>query len=300
MAAKQPTHIHLIDGHVFIFRAYFSMPEMRAPDKRPTQAAYGFTNMLLRHWREKQPTHMAVCFDHAMESFRNEIEPGYKAQRDEPDDELEVQFEMCRRAAIAIGMPVYEMPNYEADDVIATLATQMLAKPGTKVSIYTTDKDLAQLVREDGRSELADFGKDDVMDADGVRAKFGVDPDQIPDYLGLVGDTVDNLPGVPGVGAKTAGAALRAFGQIQHIPADPKEWLDLQIRGSKRAAGLIDEHRERALLTKELATVHRKVPGIKAGLRDLELRGAHADKVDDLFGELGWGRILDRIPHFRA
>jgi DNA polymerase-1 len=292
-------HIHIVDGHVFIFRAFFSMPDMRTPDKRPMGAAYGFTNMLLRHWRERKPTHMAVCFDHAMESFRNEIEPGYKAQRGETDEELEVQFDMCRRAAIAIGMPVYEMPNYEADDVIATLATQMLATPGTKVSIYTTDKDLAQLVREDGRSELADFGKDDIVDADGVRAKFGVDPDQIPDYLGLVGDTVDNLPGVPGVGKKTASAALRAFGEIQHIPADPKEWLDLQLRGSKRAATLIDEHRERALLTKELATVHRKVPGIKAGLRDLELRGAHRDKVDDLFSELGWGRILDRIPHFR-
>ena len=299
MAAKTQKHIHLVDGHVFIFRAYFSMPDMRAPDGRPTGAAYGFTNQLLRHWREQKPTHMAVCFDHAMESFRNEIEPEYKAQRGEPDDELEVQFEMCRRAAIAIGMPVYEMPNYEADDVIATLATQMLAKPGTKVSIYTTDKDLAQLVREDGRSELADFGKDDVMDADGVREKFGIDPDQIPDYLGLVGDQVDNLPGVPGIGPKTASVALRAFGEIKHIPADPSEWLDLKIRGAKRAAALIDEHRERALLTKDLATVHRKVPGIKAGLRDLELRGAYPDKVDDLFAELGWGRIFDRIPRFR-
>ena len=189
------------------------MPEMLSPAGDPTQAAYGFTNMLLKHWREEQPTHLAVCFDYAMDSFRNEIEPEYKAQRGEPDDELEVQFDMCRRAAEAIGVPVYEKEDFEADDVIATLAKQLLAKKDTEVSVFTTDKDLSQLVREDGRCRLADFGKDAVMDADAVRGKFGVDPAQIPDYLGLVGDKVDNLPGVPGIGAKTASAALRAFGR---------------------------------------------------------------------------------------
>ena len=126
--------IHLVDGHVYIFRAYFVMSEMRAPDGRPTQAAYGFANMLLRHWREQRPTHLAVCLDHAMTSFRNELFPDYKAQRGEPDEELEIQFDMCRRAAEALGLPVFEREHYEADAVIATIARQLLAKKDTKVA----------------------------------------------------------------------------------------------------------------------------------------------------------------------
>jgi len=301
VAAKKSTSsrvVHLIDGHVYIFRAWFVMPEMRAPDGSPTQAAYGFTNMLLKHWAQHQPTHLAVCFDLAMTSFRNEIEPEYKAQRGEPDAELESQFDLCRQAAKAIGLPVYEAHNFEADDVIATLCKQLLAK-GADVVVHTIDKDLGQLVREDGRVVLADVGKPGQTDADGVRDKFGVDPAQIPDFLGLGGDKVDNLPGVPGVGAKTAAAALQAFGRIEDIPADPEKWAGLTIRGAKSAALKIAEHRERALLTKELATVRRDVPGIKAGLRDLEVRGADHDEVDDLFARLGWGRILDRIPRWK-
>lgn len=291
-----PRTVHLVDGHVYIFRAWFAMSEMRAPDGRPTHAAYGFANMLLRHLRERRPSHMAVCFDHAMTSFRNELFPAYKAQRGEPDADLELQFDLCRRAATALGFPVFECEGFEADDVIATLARGLLAKPDVEVAIHTTDKDLSQLVREDGRAWLADFGKDDVVDADAVRAKFGVDPAQIPDYLGLVGDKVDNLPGVPGVGAKTAAAALRAFGRIEDIPADAARWDGLGIRGAARAALRIATHRDAALATRALATVRADVPGLRAGLRELALRGADRAAVEPLFAELGWGRIASRIP----
>jgi len=288
--------VHLVDGHVYIFRAHFVMPDMRAPDGTPTGAAYGFINMLLRHWREERPTHLAVCFDHAMTCFRNEIEPEYKAQRGEPDEDLEVQFELCRQAAEAIGLPVFEARNFEADDVIATLAKQLLAKSGTSVRVHTTDKDLGQLVREDGRLVIADIGKDGMTDADGVRAKFGVDPAQIPDYLGLVGDVVDNLPGVPGVGAKTAAAVLQAFGRIEDVPVEPERWADLGIRGAKRAAEKIEEHRDRALLTKQLATVRYDVPGMAPNLRDLALKPPRPEQAEELFNRLGWNRILDRLP----
>jgi 5'-3' exonuclease len=135
-------------------------------------------------------------------------------------------------------------------------------------------------------------------DADGVREKFGVDPDQIPDYLGLVGDNVDNLPGVPGVGPKGASAALRAFGQIEHIPADPLEWADVPVRGAKRMAGLIDLHRARALRTKELATVCRTAPGGDVDLEALVYRGADPTAIETLFDELGWDRIASRIPRW--
>ena len=287
--------VHLVDGHVYIFRAYFVMSEMWAPDGTPTSAAYGFTNMLIRHWREQRPTHLAVCFDHAMTSFRNDLEPEYKAQRGEPDEELEVQFDLCRESAVALGLPVFEAENFEADDVIATLAKQLLTNRETRVVVHTTDKDLAQLVREDGRLVLADIGKPGVTDADAVRAKFGVDPAQIPDYLGLVGDTVDNLPGVPGVGAKTAAAVLQAFGRIEDIPVDPERWSELHIRGAKRAAGRIAEHRDRALRTRELATVRYDVPGARARLRDLALKPPHPTQAEPLFNRLGWNRILDRL-----
>jgi 5'-3' exonuclease len=287
--------VHLVDGHVYIFRAHFVMPDMRAPDGTPTAAAYGFTNMLIRHWREERPSHLAVCFDHAMTSFRNDLEPEYKAQRGEPDAELELQFGLCKQSAEAIGLPVFEAKDFEADDVIATLAKQLLAKKDTNVVVHTTDKDLGQLVREDGRLVLADIGKPGTTDAAGVRAKFGVDPGQIPDYLGLVGDAVDNLPGVPGIGAKTAAAVLQAFGRIEDVPEDPEAWAQLKIRGAKRAAQRIAEHRDRALRTKQLATVRRDVPGITANLRALALKPPHPTKAEPLFHRLGWNRILDRL-----
>jgi 5'-3' exonuclease len=287
-------NIHLVDGHVYIFRAHFVMPDMRAPDGTATGAAYGFTNMLLRHCREARPSHFAVCFDHAMTSFRNEIEPEYKAQRGEPDEELEPQFDLCREAAEAMRWPVFEAPGFEADDVLATLSDQLLAEPGAEVVVHTTDKDLGQLVREDGRLVLADIGKRGVTDADGVRAKFGVDPAQIPEYLGLVGDKVDNLPGVPGVGAKTAAAVLQAFGAIDAIPADAAAWAPLALRGAKRAAERIEAHRDRALRTRDLATVRRDVPGVTAELGALVPLGPDRDRLTALCERLGWNRILER------
>ena len=296
--ASQGPLVHLIDGSVYIFRAYYSLPSMSAPDGTPTHAAYGFANTLIKYLTERRPTHLAVAFDYSTESFRNQLEPDYKAQRGDPPEDLEPQFELCTRVAEALGIPTFEVEDFEADDLIATLATRLLKK-GARVSVVSVDKDLAQLVREDGRVVCHDLARDATLDADGVRAKFGVDPAQIPDYLGLVGDAVDNLPGVPGVGAKTAAAALGAFGRIEAIPEDPEAWKQVGVRGAARAAGRIAEHRERALRTRELATVRRDVPGIAPSLRDLALRGADRGLVEPLFERLGWGRIAERIPRFQ-
>jgi len=290
--------VYLLDGHVYIFRAYHSLPPMQAPDGTPTQAVYGFANTLLKFLADPAVTHLGVCFDAGMQSFRNEIEPGYKAQRGDPPADLEQQFPLCAEAARAIGLPVYERERFEADDVIATLA-ERLVEAGARVVVVTTDKDLSQLVREDGRISMLDLARELVLDADGVRDKFGVDPAQIPDYLGLVGDAVDNLPGVPGVGPKSAAAALAAFGRIEDVPADPEQWSQLEVRGAARLAARIEAHRERALLTKQLATVRRDVPGLRAELRDFEVRGAHPDTVDPFFERLGWGRIRDRISRWQ-
>ena len=291
--------VHLFDGHVYIFRAYHSLPPMEAFDGTPCNAAYGFANTLIRYAAEEDPSHAGVCFDAAMTSFRNEVEPEYKAQRGETPDDLEPQFELCHEISVALGFATYEVDNYEADDLLATISNEVIDRRG-RTRILTTDKDLCQLVREDERVVVYDLAKDKTYDADGVREKFGVSPSQIPDYLGLVGDTIDNLPGVPGVGAKSAAAVLKIFDSIEEIPDEFERWSDVEVRGARRLSEKIAEHRARALKTKDLATVLRKVPGVKPGLTDLAYRGADRERTEELFERLGWNRIRDRIPKWQS
>jgi DNA polymerase-1 len=291
--------VHLFDGHVYIFRAYHSLPPMEASDGTPCNAAYGFANTLIRYAAEEDPSHVAVCFDAAMTSFRNEVEPEYKAQRGETPDDLEPQFELCHEISVALGFATYEVDNYEADDLLGTISHEVISGRG-RARIVTTDKDLCQLVREDERVTVYDLAKERTYDADGVREKFGVSPSQIPDYLGLVGYTIDNLPGVPGVGAKSAAAVLKIFDSIEEIPDEFERWSNVEVRGARRLAEKIAEHRARALKTKDLATVLRKVPGVKPGLTDLAYRGADRERTEELFERLGWNRIRDRIPKWQS
>ena len=300
MAAKktQGPLVHLFDGHVYIFRAYYSLPPMKAVDGTPCNAAYGFANTLIRYMAEEDPTHVGVCFDAGMTSFRNEVEPEYKAQRDETPDDLEPQFDLCHEISIALGFATFELENYEADDLLGTIAAEVIARRG-RVRVITTDKYLCQLVREDGRVVVYDLAKETIYDADGVRDKFGVSPDQIPDYLGLVGDKIDNLPGVPGVGAKSAAAILGVFPTIELIPDDFGDWPEVKVRGARRLAERIAEHRARALKTKDLATVLLKIPGVSPGLSELAYRGADRERTEELFERLGWNRIRDRISRWQ-
>ena len=294
--------VHLIDGSVYIFRAYYSLPPLPAPDGTPVGAAYGFVNTLLKYLADTQATHIGVAFDAGAETFRNEIEPGYKAQRGETPDDLQPQFEICVDACEALGVPTFAQKDFEADDVIGTLTRQLVAK-GASVTVVSSDKDLTQLVREDGRVVCFDLARNIELDAQGGRAKFGVDPGQITDYLGLVGDVVDNLPGVPGVGPKGAAAVLRSFGRIENVPGDIVAWPPAArdgLRGAKRLAALVDEHRGRALLTRALATLRYDVPNIRADLRQLAYRGAFVDSTSELFDRLGWERIATRIPRWRS
>jgi 5'-3' exonuclease len=291
--------VHLVDGHVYIFRAYHSMPPLVAPDGTPSGAVRGYASTLLKYLSEQEATHAAVCFDFALESFRNEILPAYKSSRGQPPDDLEAQFALCAELTRALGVAVYEQERYEADDLLATLATQLAAR-GAQVVVVTSDKDLTQLVREDGRIVVHDLAKGVTLDAAGVRGKFGVSPDQIPDFLGLVGDAVDDLPGVPGVGPRTAAAALAAFGSIDHIPSDPRRWEGVPVRGAARAAAAIEAHRAQAVRVRELATVEREVPGLRAKLPELAWRGALRPETEAFFQRLGWGPGLrDRIPRWR-
>ncbi len=289
--------VHLFDGHVYIFRAYYSLPSMTADDGTPCNAAYGFANTLIRFVSDPDVSHAAICFDYSMESFRNDEFPDYKQNRGETPDDLEPQFDLCREIASALGFPVYEKEGWEADDLLATISSGVVKKKADAV-VITTDKDLCQLVREDGRVVCHDLAKEQIFDADAVRAKFGVDPAQIPDYLGLVGDTVDNLPGVPGVGAKGAAAALNAWYTIDEMPHEEAEWKALPVRGAASLGRKISEHRDVALRTKDLATVRHDVPGVAPGLRELRYRGADREAVRALFDRLGWNRIYDRVERW--
>ena len=292
--------VHLIDAHVYVFRAWFSLPPMQAPDGTPCGAAYGFASTLIRYLAEREPSHVACCFDFALTSFRNERFPGYKASRgDEAPAELEPQFALCREAAAALGVAAFEAERYEADDVIATLG-EGLAGQGAGVIIVSADKDLCQLVREDGSAVHHDLQRDRTLDAAGVRERFGVAPAHIPDWLALVGDAVDDLPGVAGFGPKSAAAAIAAFGPLEAFPADPERWQAAGLRGAARLAASFAAGRERALEVRALATLVRDVPALEAKLDDLAWRGACPDAFDALCRRLGWGRIATRVPRWRA
>jgi 5'-3' exonuclease len=272
---------------------------MHAPDGTPCHAAFGFASTLLRMLVQWQPTHFACAFDAAMTSFRNALEPGYKAGRTEAPADLEPQFALCTEIAAALGLPALSVPDFEADDVIATVAECVLAS-GDRVVVVSADKDLTQLVREDGSVVCCDFARDRSFDADGVRARFGVAPAQIPDFLALVGDAVDNLPGVPGIGPRTAALLLAKFGRIEDIPDDAGVWRDAGVRGAASLAARLVETRDAALRIRGLATLRRDTPGMALGAEALVWRGPDRERSRDLFERLGWNGIARRVAALAA
>lgn len=288
--------VYLVDASPYIFRAHFSLPSsIKTPDGGPAAASYGFTSFLLKLIADEKPTHLAVAFDRSLNSsFRNEIYPAYKEQRVLPPPELEAQLDACVEIAGALGTATFIDDRYEADDLIGALC-ERLEKNGHGAVIVTSDKDLAQLVTD--RTSVLDFSKGLRYDAKGVEEKFGVRPDQITDYLGLAGDAVDNIPGIKGIGGKSAAELLSRFGHLEDIYAklDELPWLS-SIRGAKSLHAKLAANREIAFLSKQLATVAREVPGVKANLKDLEYRGADAAKVEALFGRLGFNKIRERVP----
>lgn len=269
------------------------MPALAAPDGTPVHAAYGFANTLIKMLGTLRPSHFGCVFDYAMTSFRNELEPAYKAGRTEAPADLEPQFELCEVVAKALGLSAYKAVDFEADDVIATLCERWVDTSSSAV-VITTDKDLAQLVREDGGVVLFDFAKGETLDDAAVRAKFGVRPAQIPDYLALVGDAVDNLPGVPGIGRKSAVALLDRFGDLASLPAHEVDWVATGLRGAARLAAVWRSHREQALRVRELARVRRDVPGLPASPEGGRVRPPDVDALNELSQRMGRPGLLRR------
>jgi 5'-3' exonuclease len=285
--------IYLIDASPYIFRAHFSMPSSLVdPEGRAAGATYGFASFLLKLLAQEEPSHLAVAFDGSLTtSFRNELYPDYKAKRETPPAELIAQLESCRRVAQCLGMATFIDDRFEADDLIGTLSA-LASAAAHECVIVTSDKDLAQLVSD--RVTLLDFARDSRYSITGVKEKFGVHPAQIVDLLALAGDAVDNIPGVRGIGNKTAVSLLRAFDDLEAIYKRLDEVEELPIRGAASVRAKLETGREMAFLSQELATVHCQIR-LKVTLDDLAYRGADRDCVDALFTELGFERIRQRI-----
>jgi 5'-3' exonuclease len=271
--------VHLVDGTYELFRAYFGAPPALTPAGREVGATRGLLRSLMALLREDGVTHVAVAFDHVIESFRNLLFEGYKTAEGVPTDLL-AQFPLAEDAARAIGLVVWPMIEFEADDALATAAARFADAPGVEqVVVCTPDKDLAQCVRGT-RVVGFDRMRRRLLDEPGVHAKFGVGPSSIPDWLALVGDNADGIPGVPRWGERSASILLARYGRLEAIPDSEVGW-DVTVRGAGALARSLREHREQATLYRALATLRTDVPLLE-GLDDLRWRGLLADRMSEL------------------
>lgn len=287
--------VHLVDGTYELYRSYFGAPKAQVSG-REVGATRGILRSLLSLVREDGVSHIGIAFDHVIESFRNELFSGYKTGEGIPED-LMSQFPMAERASYALGVVTWAMVDFEADDALATAAARWAQAPGVEqVLICTPDKDLAQCVTE-RRVVRLDRMRRLLLDEAGVIAKFGVPPRSIPDWLALVGDSADGIPGIPRWGEKAATALLARFGRIEDIPDEPRLW-GVSVRGDTALASNLAARREDAALYKRLATLRTDVP-LTETLEDLEWRGARRDELQALCREIGDEDFLSRVPRFR-
>ena len=293
---KKTDHFYLVDGSGYIFRAYYALPPLsRKSDGLPTGAVSGFSNMLFKLLEdsrsddsENKPTHFAVIFDSARKNFRNEIYKDYKANRSDPPDDLAPQFEYIRKAVEAFNVPSVEQLNYEADDLIATYAKQII-NAGAKVTVISSDKDLMQLVSKNIR--LYDPMKSKVIGEKEVHEKFGVKPTQVIDVQSLAGDSSDNIPGVPGIGVKTAAELINKYKNLETLLKKAEE-----IPQKKRKQTII-ENKESALISKKLVTLKDDVP-VKDKIENFIIKEIKKDKLYSFLREMEFNRLLSQAIGF--
>ncbi len=287
---QKTDHFYLIDGSGYIFRAYYALPPLtRKSDGLPTGAVSGFCSMLFKLLEDsksdqnlQKPTHFAVIFDSARKTFRNEIYSDYKANRSEAPDDLAPQFEYIRKSVLAFNLPSVDLPNYEADDLIATYVDQILKK-GAKVTIVTSDKDLMQLYKKGVR--IFDPMKNKFITDDDVIKKFGVDASKVIDVQSLAGDSSDNVPGVPGIGVKTAAELINKYGTLENLLKSAHE-----IKQNKRRETLI-ENKDKALISKKLVTLDHNSP-VNRELNEFKLQNIDKDKLYKFLREMEFNRLL--------
>ena len=290
---QKTDHFYLIDGSGYIFRAYYALPPLsRKSDGLPTGAVSGFCSMLFKLLEDsksnqnlQKPTHFAVIFDSARKTFRNEIYSDYKANRSEAPEDLAPQFEYIRKSVLAFNLPSVELINYEADDLIATYADKILKKGG-KVTIVSSDKDLMQLYKKDVR--IFDPMKNKFISEEDIQNKFGVNSGKVIDVQALAGDSSDNVPGVPGIGVKTAAELINKYGNLETLLKSTSE-----IKQNKRRETLI-ENKEKALISKKLVTLKHDAP-VDRDLEEFRLKDIDKDKLYKFLREMEFNRLLSSV-----
>ena len=285
--------LYLVDGTYELFRAHFGAPPRNAPDGRPVGAVAGLTQSLLLLLREERPDFIACAFDHVVESFRNDLFDGYKTGEGVPED-LFSQFGLAETAARALGIEVWPMVEFEADDAIASAVAKWKDdRRLDEIVICSVDKDLMRLV-EGSRVVVWDRRRKLTYTEADVVERFGVSPSSIPDYLALVGDSADGIPGIARWGAKGTAAVLSGYGRMENIPDLYEDWT-ITVRGGKTLARNLASNREDALLYKTLATLRTDAP-ISESLEDVRWEGVPQRQYLDLCEELGLGRLRN-LPH---
>ena len=287
--------LYLVDASLYVFRAWHSMPDdFRDSDGWPTNAVHGFARFLLELLDRTRPQHIAIAFDEALDScFRNALYPAYKANREPAPEELRRQFGQCKALCNALGLSVLAHVEYEADDLIGS-ACHRARRHGVRSVIVSADKDLSQLLDE--HDEQWDFARGLRWGIAGVRERHGVEAHQIADYLALAGDAVDNIPGVPGIGRKTAAVLLSHFGSLDALLDRIDEVPFLRLRGAAQAAAKLRQHREQAMLCRLLATIALDAP-LCAAAPAYARAGADADGLQTLCDALRFGPLTRRRLH---
>ena len=284
--------LHLLDGTYELFRGFYGPPPRKAPDGREVGATVALLQSLISLLSGPEVTHLAVAFDHVVESFRNELFAGYKTG-DGINPDLLSQFQLAEEAVAALGIVVWPMVDFEADDALATAAIRFQQDPSiNQVVICSPDKDLAQLVQQD-KIVCWDRRREIVYDESAVIEKYGVSPVSIPDWLALVGDAADGIPGIPAWGAKSSATVLAHYQHIENIPSDLDAW-QVKVRGAKRLHQNLFAQLDDALLYRELTQLRTDVP-LSQTLDDLQWKGATAD-FSNLCAELGVPKLIDRLP----
>ena len=293
---KKTDHYYLIDGSGYIFRAYYALPPLsRKSDGLPTGAVSGFCSMLFKLLEDSRsddsihkPTHFAVIFDSARKNFRNDIYSEYKANRAEAPDDLAPQFEYIRKSVDAFNLPSIELLNYEADDLIATYAKK-ITEAGGRVTVISSDKDLMQLVSN--KIRLFDPMKSKVIGEKEVLEKFGVKPTQVIDVQSLAGDSSDNIPGVPGIGVKTAAELINKYNNLENLLDKASE-----IPQNKRRETLLS-NKDKAILSKQLVTLKNDVP-IKNDPNEFLIKDIDKTKLYEFLREMEFNRLLSQVISF--
>jgi 5'-3' exonuclease len=292
--------LYLIDASVFVFRAWHSVPiALVDPDGNAVNALHGFSRFLGDLLERVRPEHIAVAFDSGrVNSFRNRLYPAYKANRDPAPEELKRQFLQCQRVCEALGIAAFVNCEYEADDIIGTLATRARAE-GCKVVLVTRDKDLSQLVRPG--DEYWDYLAEKRFGYERIADRFGVRPERMACFLALMGDAVDNIPGVPGVGRKTASTLFHHFESLTHLYSDLDRVLKIKLRNAGFVCGQLRDYRESAFLARQLTEIACDMP-LDVEMTHLRRRPPDLGALNKFYDTVGFGRLLrnqaERIAAF--